>query len=157
MVSPGHLSTGWLTCRLRRIKCDKTRSICTRCASSSHPCLGYDVQRWPQQHCSRKPSQIESAGRCLMRAYLLSNTSASLDARGSTTAPQQNQPSPAVHNVIAMMKASSGSLSADLQAVITRRELQQKVPSMHSRSSLEPVIAGRKRFFGSFILPVRGT
>ncbi|PLB47405.1 hypothetical protein P170DRAFT_240591 [Aspergillus steynii IBT 23096] len=35
--------TGCKTCRIRRVKCDETRPVCTRCLSTGRKCDGYDV------------------------------------------------------------------------------------------------------------------
>jgi hypothetical protein len=125
MVNPGHPCRGCLTCRFRRIKCDETRPTCYRCAKSKHPCLGYNVQSLSQLRCSRGPQNGPAGHRSTM-PRLLSSSSASLDVHGSLTASQQTRAHPAVHNVIALMEASFGSLSAESQTLSARKKLQQK-------------------------------
>lgn len=47
--------TGCITCRKRRVKCDETRPVCTRCRSANFECEGYPPPRRAPQPPTSSP------------------------------------------------------------------------------------------------------
>ncbi|KAF2480695.1 hypothetical protein BDY17DRAFT_312540 [Neohortaea acidophila] len=137
-------STGCLTCRKRKIRCDEGRPGCERCAIHGVPCLGYRADQ---------PAEIEFKDQTSLTAKRAEQRYKSKNA-GARSSSSGGTPDSSAHTGALSRTTSSSSDSVD-EGLLSETQIMQ-ILAANKPSSASPVrflspIAERAQLYQEFI------